>query len=53
MGEILLICYECGSKNVNRIDSGWAGEVERPYGIYMCISCEHLFIKYDDEVPSW
>ena len=42
-----LICWRCGSDAVNRIDSGWKGETDSPYGIYMCIRCKRLFVKYD------
>lgn len=45
-----MICYRCGFNMVNRIDSGWKGETDRPYGIYMCIKCNRIFVKFDDEL---
>jgi len=43
-------CHRCGSTILHRIDSGWKGETDRPYGIYMCIGCRWVSIKYDDEL---
>ena len=51
VGERLMLgCWKCGSEAVNPIDSYW--ECSRPYKIFMCCICGHMFIKYEDELEN-
>ena len=43
-------CWECGSEGIHPIDSHW--ECSRPYKIFMCPRCKHMFFKYEDEMED-
>ena len=45
-----MICWKCGSDKVHSIDSYW--ECKRPYKIFMCPICKHIFGKYVDELKK-
>jgi hypothetical protein len=44
-----LSCWTCGSEAIS-IDSHW--ECSRPYKIFMCLKCKHIFTKYIDELKK-
>lgn len=48
----IMTCWWCGSKEVQAINSADKSETACPYKIFMCLKCDHVFYKYEDEIKK-